>query len=181
MNRAQLVAVLILSVLAAASLSRSTFVEPANLLAAPRAAATPNPAPAPELGDAGTEPADGTRSGRADRPSRMDLACSDFSSQAEAQATYDADPSDPHGLDLDLDGVACETPFITAEEEDRPEQRDTSAAASPTLLEGRSVNCVDFPFQEDAQIVYDRIPGDPYNLDPSGDGYACSSLPSRDD
>ena len=26
---------------------------------------------------------------------------------------------------------------------------------------------------------YDRTPGDPYNLDPSGDGFACSSLPSR--
>jgi hypothetical protein len=101
-----------------------------------------------------------------------DLTCSDFASQAEAQAAFDADPSDPHGLDLDLDGTACETPFITPDAD--------SPAASPTTLDGRAVNCIDFAFQEDAQVVYDRIPGDPYNLDPSGDGFACASLPSRD-
>jgi hypothetical protein len=39
-------------------------------------------------------------------------------------------------------------------------------------------DCVDFEFQEDAQEVYDEDPTDPYNLDPSGDGVACSSLPS---
>jgi len=37
-----------------------------------------------------------------------DLDCSDFSSQAEAQAALDNDPSDPHGLDADHDGEACE-------------------------------------------------------------------------
>ena len=107
-----------------------------------------------------------------DRTNRDDLTCSDFASQAEAQSVFDADPSDPHGLDIDLDGVACETPFV--------EPVDDNPTASPVPLEGRAVNCVDFAFQEDAQVVYDRIPGDPYNLDPSGDGYACASLPSRD-
>ena len=107
-----------------------------------------------------------------------DLSCSDFASQAEAQEAFDADPSDPHGLDLDLDGAACETPFIAPADEGTVE--DAPAVASPFPLEGRAVNCIDFAFQEDAQIVYDRIPGDPYNLDPSGDGYACSDLPSRD-
>lgn len=37
-----------------------------------------------------------------------DLGCEDFSSQAEAQTVYDNDPSDPHGLDPDRDGVPCE-------------------------------------------------------------------------
>lgn len=37
-----------------------------------------------------------------------DLDCADFATQAEAQAEYDADPSDPNGLDADADGVACE-------------------------------------------------------------------------
>jgi hypothetical protein len=101
------------------------------------------------------------------RSDEADLSCSDFASQAEAQAAFDADPSDPYGLDLDLDGVACETPFVVP-------------AATPEPVNGRAVNCVDFTFQEDAQVVYDRIPGDPYNLDPSGDGFACASLPSRD-
>ena len=34
--------------------------------------------------------------------------CADFSSQEEAQAEYDSDPSDPSGLDADSDGIACE-------------------------------------------------------------------------
>lgn len=37
-----------------------------------------------------------------------DLNCSDFDTQAEAQAHLDADPSDPDGLDRDGDGIACE-------------------------------------------------------------------------
>lgn len=38
-----------------------------------------------------------------------DLDCSDFDTQEEAQAELDDDRSDPHGLDRDGDGVACET------------------------------------------------------------------------
>lgn len=37
-----------------------------------------------------------------------DLNCEDFDTQEEAQAEYDSDPSDPHGLDADNDGIACE-------------------------------------------------------------------------
>lgn len=37
-----------------------------------------------------------------------DLNCSDFATQEDAQAEYDRDTSDPHGLDRDKDGVACE-------------------------------------------------------------------------
>lgn len=37
-----------------------------------------------------------------------DLNCDDFNTQEEAQAELDADPSDPHGLDRDNDGIACE-------------------------------------------------------------------------
>jgi len=114
----------------------------------------------------------------AGRSDENDLTCSDFASQAEAQAAFDADPTDPYGLDLDLDGVACEMPFVVPAE---TPSTDADRTASPTPLEGRAVNCIDFAFQEDAQIVYDRIPGDPYNLDPSGDGFACASLPSRNE
>lgn len=39
-----------------------------------------------------------------------DRDCSDFSSWAEAQAFYDrSGPGDPHRLDADNDGIACET------------------------------------------------------------------------
>ncbi|MDD7938212.1 excalibur calcium-binding domain-containing protein [Actinomycetospora lutea] len=39
----------------------------------------------------------------------QDRDCADFSSQAEAQAVLDDDPSDPERLDADDDGVACES------------------------------------------------------------------------
>jgi Excalibur calcium-binding domain len=38
-----------------------------------------------------------------------DLDCADFASQADAQAEFQRDPSDPHGLDPDGDGTACES------------------------------------------------------------------------
>lgn len=43
------------------------------------------------------------------RPPAGDLNCTDFRSQAEAQAALRADPSDPWDLDRDRDGLACET------------------------------------------------------------------------
>jgi hypothetical protein len=43
--------------------------------------------------------------------------CPDFRYQEDAQKIYDRDPSDPHDLDRDDDGIACE---------DRP-HRPTSA------------------------------------------------------
>ncbi|CAM5710184.1 hypothetical protein STAFG_1153 [Streptomyces afghaniensis 772] len=42
---------------------------------------------------------------------RQDLDCRDFSFQEDAQAVFDADPSDPNRLDEDQgpdDGIACE-------------------------------------------------------------------------
>jgi LPXTG-motif cell wall-anchored protein len=52
-----------------------------------------------------------------------DQDCSDFDSQAEAQAHLRANPSDPDGLDADSDGIACEnleapfdrTPVVAAD------------------------------------------------------------------
>lgn len=40
-----------------------------------------------------------------------DRDCADFDSQADAQAAYDEDPSDPERLDSDDDGEACESFF----------------------------------------------------------------------
>jgi hypothetical protein len=40
-----------------------------------------------------------------------DLDCADLGSQEAAQAAFDADPSDPNGLDRDDDGYACEVFF----------------------------------------------------------------------
>jgi hypothetical protein len=63
-----------------------------------------------------------------------DLDCIDFATQAEAQAAYAADPSDPNGLDADNDGVACETTVSTP---DTTEFEDGSGVASggPLLTE----------------------------------------------
>lgn len=72
-----------------------------------------------------------------------DLNCDDFSSQKEAQAELDADPSDPHGLDADNDEEACEDhdyPESEPEDEAQPESEpedeaqdeDESDAAAPT-------------------------------------------------
>jgi micrococcal nuclease len=41
---------------------------------------------------------------------QADMDCSDFRSQREAQEFYEQNgPGDPHGLDRDNDGEACET------------------------------------------------------------------------
>ncbi len=40
-----------------------------------------------------------------------DLDCADFATQEAAQAEFDADPSDPNGLDRDKDAYACEVFF----------------------------------------------------------------------
>lgn len=106
-----------------------------------------------------------------------DATCGDFVNQAAAQTALEADLLDPNGLDLDLDGIACETPYVTPI---APVAQPT-ASTLPASLDGSDVDCVDFTFQEDAQVILDTIAGDPYNLDPSGDGLACSSLPSRDE
>ncbi len=38
-----------------------------------------------------------------------DCNCSDFATQAQAQACFNAHPGDPFGLDADHDGIACES------------------------------------------------------------------------
>ncbi len=65
--------------------------------AAPASQAAP-PAPAPKPAAPVAKPS----------AAFVDLDCKDFPSQAAAQAELRHDPSDPHGLDADKDGIACE-------------------------------------------------------------------------
>src|SRR5262249_18316959 len=58
------------------------------------------PASATSPGTTQPAPAPAPRTGR---------NCSDFPSQAAAQAALRANPSDPDGLDRDRDGIACES------------------------------------------------------------------------
>jgi len=126
------------------------------------------------------------------------VSCADFKTQAKAQAAFDKDPEGRANLDPDGNGVACEEliesdtqaePAATAEpgkkrQGNRRNQAEEPAPTEVVIDEPRPVrinedfDCVDFEFQEEAQKVYDQDPSDPYNLDPSGDGVACSSLPS---
>jgi LPXTG-motif cell wall-anchored protein len=76
---------------------RDLVVGSTPILFAPAVPTTPpaSPTPTPTVGaGAGTG---------------EDLDCADFGTQIEAQAELDADTSDPHGLDADGDGVACES------------------------------------------------------------------------
>jgi hypothetical protein len=94
------------------------------------------------------------------------LDCEYFNFQEQAQAILEEDESDPFFLDEDGDGLACN---------DLP-SADLDPVIPP-LPENGDYQCVDFPFQELAQEVYDEDPSDPYNLDPTGDGFPCSRLP----
>ena len=131
------------------------------------------------------------------------LTCNDFFTQEEAQAAFDDDPEGQAGLDPDGSGIAC--PELPSAAEPEPDSAQADAADKKSNREGRrnrrnrdqqaeeetvvdtpvtvgkeDLDCIDFEFQEDAQEVYSRDPSDPFNLDPNGDGFACSSLPSRD-
>ncbi len=124
------------------------------------------------------------------------VTCADFETQEEAQAAYDADPVALADLDADGNGIACEELLDPGADENtqpredrrrnRRNQEEDPAPTEVVVDEPRTVriqedfDCVDFEFQEEAQKVYDQDRSDPYNLDPSGDGIACSSLPSSD-
>lgn len=126
------------------------------------------------------------------------VTCADFETAEDAQAAFDDDSEGLANLDPDGNGIACEElqepdqeaePAAGTEPEAEPRRnrrnQDEEPAPSEVVIdEPRPVriredfDCVDFEFQEEAQEVYDQDPSDPYNLDPSGDGLACTSLPS---
>ncbi len=62
-----------------------------------------------------------------------DLNCDDFATQQEAQAEFDADRSDPNGLDRDNDGIACEALPAGMMEDEAPTGNggDTDNGATP--------------------------------------------------
>lgn len=124
--------------------------------------------------------------------------CADFKTPQKAQAAFDKDPEGLANLDSDGNGIACDEsakptpkaePTVTPGPSKKSKGNRGAQAKEPTPTEvvidepktvriQEDLDCVDFDFQEDAQKVYDKDPSDPYNLDPSGDGVACSSLPS---
>jgi hypothetical protein len=133
------------------------------------------------------------------------LTCADFATAEEAQIAFDTDPEGLAALDPDGNGLACEELIEAAPEEEltreerralRQQERQQGNAGEETVevtidepepvqvdvqvpaQVQEDIDCADFDFQEEAQQIYDEDPLDPFNLDPSGDGFACSSLPS---
>ncbi|QXV60485.1 excalibur calcium-binding domain-containing protein [Amycolatopsis sp. TNS106] len=112
----------------------------------------------------------------AEAPAIADLDCGNFRFQEDAQAELEKDRSDPHNLDNDNDGIACET----------LRKRGTGPAESstpttpPVVTETRTPratdkDCADFPSQAAAQAELKKNPRDPHKLDGDHDGYACES------
>jgi len=99
--------------------------QPAPKAPAPKPARTTRaPAVAPEQGAATAD-----SSGRTGNI----FNCSDFSTQQEAQAELDRDPSDPSRLDGDDDGIACESlpgsSDTTVNRDDTPQEAPAVAVA----------------------------------------------------
>ena len=100
----------------------------------------------------------------------QDRNCSDFDTWQAAQSFFELEGgpgSDPHGLDRDGDGVACQS---------LPGAPDSASSSSAT----DSRNCSDFDTWSEAQSFYESEGGptsDPHRLDRDGDGIACQSLP----
>lgn len=111
---------------------------------------------------------DGTRLGS---ETGEDLDCMDFLFQEAAQAHLKANPSDPYGLDPESNGIACDI---------RPADYENSATDLTLVSEARSdadLDCEDFEYQQEAQMVLFRNASDPNSLDEDGNGYACEDIP----
>ncbi len=113
-------------------------------------------------------------------PVVADLDCGDFQFREDAQAVLEQDRSDPHGLDRDKDGIACETlpkrgttPTETITPTVPPVVTQTKPAPSSARIADK--DCADFPSQAAAQAELKKNPRDPYKLDGDHDGYACES------
>lgn len=107
--------------------------------------------------------------------SGADRDCGDFASQAEAQATLDADPSDPNRLDGDDDGRACEAFDYPSSGGSTDPSGDTSGSADGSSSASGDRDCEDFSSQQEAQAYYEGQAGDPDRLDDDDDGQACEA------
>ena len=100
-------------------------------------------------------------------PQDTNLDCAGFETHEEAQRVLEQDPSDPHYLDGDGDGVACE---------DLPKSQPDDQAPSPGSGSDSNLDCASFATHEQAQKVLEQDPSDPNYLDGDGDGVACEEL-----
>ena len=171
---------------------------------APTPLPTATPAPLPAISPTATpapEPTPESVVGAQPTVAPSDVNCGDFAAWAEAQNFFIASggpDSDPHGLDANGDGVACQslpgspslktkvrpldsTPEIAPTPVPAPEPIPVSAAfvGLPFDPNGPDRNCDEFANWWDAQNFYLASGGpvlDPHRLDQNGDGTACESL-----
>jgi Excalibur calcium-binding domain len=98
-----------------------------------------------------------------------DRDCPEFSSQEEAQQFFESrggPGQDPHRLDADDDGQACEEPGSGT--------GDGGGSGG-----GQDRDCPDFSSQEEAQRFFESQGGpgqDPHRLDADDDGQACEDF-----
>lgn len=121
-----------------------------------------------------------------------DKNCDDFTYQEDAQDFFDTTTGDPHDLDRNDDGVACESlPSRGSASEElglTDDSTSSSSGSTSTTSHGTSSSsstrtaptqdrdCADFSSQADAQDVLDDDPSDPERLDADDDGVACESF-----
>ena len=136
---------------------------------------TPTPAETPTLTPHPT-PAE-----TKDETEEPDRNCSDFDTWSEAQAFYKSEggpDSDPHGLDRNNDGIACES--LPGSPEQPPPTPTPAPQPAQDEPEEPDRNCSDFDTWQEAQDFYEAAGGpdsDPHRLDGNSDGIACESLP----
>lgn len=139
---------------------------------APTAAPSPTPPISPE--------AEPVFSGLPYTPHGLDKSCGDFASWWEAQNFFYAaggPEDDPHRLDGNGNGVACESLKDTPAGDPGPSEPDSEPTPRENIFVDR--NCGDFPTWQKAQDFFLSAGGpdsDPHGLDRNGDGVACQSL-----
>ena len=113
-------------------------------------------------------------------PNGPDRSCEDFASWWEAQNFFYAAGgpySDPHGLDGNANGIACQS-LPEAPKDDLGPPVPTTETSSEDGFVDR--NCSDFTTWQEAQDFFLSEGGpeeDPHRLDGNKDGIACESLP----
>ena len=114
-------------------------------------------------------------------PDGPDRNCGDFASWWEAQNFYLASGgpmSDPHRLDQNGDGTACESLFEDTGDQTNP--ADPAPVAPSTSDDFEDRNCPDFATWQEANTFFEAEGGpheDPHRLDRNADGIPCESLP----
>ena len=114
-------------------------------------------------------------------PDGPDRNCGDFVSWWEAQNFYLASGgpmSDPHRLDQNGDGTACESLFEDTGDQTNPS--DPAPVAPSTSDDFEDRNCSDFATWQEANTFFVAEGGpheDPHRLDRNADGIPCQSLP----